>query len=192
PAAQKAQRYSGRFTVLSVELASSTPPQLGHRMFQDRSKSPVRAACRNPAITRSSSSFPWRAKSSALIRLSARSGASRTSRSIAPATSGSAAWRRAENRDSDSLMVQKVGCPSSMEKGARAYPASRLAPSVKRRDSIRVARPHGSPTMTAIPDKFLDLVTKKKAFANLATVMPDGSPQVTPVWIDYADGLIKV
>ena len=46
--------------------------------------------------------------------------------------------------------------------------------------------------MTAIPDKFLDLVTKKKAFANLATVMPDGSPQVTPVWIDYADGLLRV
>jgi PPOX class probable F420-dependent enzyme len=46
--------------------------------------------------------------------------------------------------------------------------------------------------MTAIPDKFLDLVTKKKAFANLATVMPDGSPQVTPVWVDYANGLIRV
>ena len=46
--------------------------------------------------------------------------------------------------------------------------------------------------MTAIPDKFLDLVTQKKAFANLATVMPDGSPQVTPVWIDYADGLLRV
>ncbi len=35
-----------------------------------------------------------------------------------------------------------------------------------------------------IPDKFVDLF-KKTAFANLATVMPDGSPQVTPVWIDY-------
>jgi PPOX class probable F420-dependent enzyme len=46
--------------------------------------------------------------------------------------------------------------------------------------------------MTAIPDKFLDLVTKKKAFANLATLMPDGSPQVTPVWVDYAGGMIKV
>jgi PPOX class probable F420-dependent enzyme len=46
--------------------------------------------------------------------------------------------------------------------------------------------------MTAIPDKFLDLVTKKKAFASLATVMPDGSPQVTPVWIDYANGLLRV
>jgi len=46
--------------------------------------------------------------------------------------------------------------------------------------------------MTAIPDKFLDLVTQKKAFANLATVMPDGSPQVTTVWIDYAGGLLRV
>ena len=46
--------------------------------------------------------------------------------------------------------------------------------------------------MTAIPDKFLDLVTKKKAYANLATLMPDGSPQVTPVWIDYAHGLLRV
>ncbi len=35
-----------------------------------------------------------------------------------------------------------------------------------------------------IPDKYLDLF-KKKAFANLATLMPDGSPQVTPVWCDY-------
>jgi len=46
--------------------------------------------------------------------------------------------------------------------------------------------------MTAIPDKFLDLVTKKKAFANLATLMPDGSPQVTPVWIDYSNGVLRV
>jgi len=46
--------------------------------------------------------------------------------------------------------------------------------------------------MTAIPDKFLDLVTKKKAFANLATVMPDGTPQVTPVWIDYVGGVLRV
>ena len=37
----------------------------------------------------------------------------------------------------------------------------------------------------AIPEKFLDLLTTKKTFANIATVMPDGSPQVTPVWIDY-------
>ena len=36
----------------------------------------------------------------------------------------------------------------------------------------------------AIPPKYLDLFTKK-AFASLATLMPDGRPQVTPVWCDY-------
>ncbi|HUI17968.1 MAG TPA: PPOX class F420-dependent oxidoreductase [Alphaproteobacteria bacterium] len=46
--------------------------------------------------------------------------------------------------------------------------------------------------MTAIPQRYLDLVEKKKAFANLATVMPDGSPQVTPVWVDYKGGLVRV
>lgn len=46
--------------------------------------------------------------------------------------------------------------------------------------------------MTAIPDKFLDLVKDKKAFANLATVMPDGTPQVTPVWFDYLNGVLRV
>ena len=35
-----------------------------------------------------------------------------------------------------------------------------------------------------IPDKYKDLFNKK-AFAALGTVMPDGSPQVTPVWVDY-------
>lgn len=36
----------------------------------------------------------------------------------------------------------------------------------------------------AIPEKYLDLF-QKKAFANLATLMPDGRPQVTPVWCDF-------
>src|SRR5881396_1016224 len=36
----------------------------------------------------------------------------------------------------------------------------------------------------AIPDQYKDLF-RKKAFASLATLMPDGSPQVTPVWCDY-------
>jgi len=35
-----------------------------------------------------------------------------------------------------------------------------------------------------IPEKYKDLF-QKKAFGHLATLMPDGSPQVTPVWIDY-------
>src|SRR5262249_48876249 len=43
-----------------------------------------------------------------------------------------------------------------------------------------------------IPEKYLDLLQRKKAFANLATLMPDGSPQVTPVWCDYKDGLVRV
>jgi len=36
----------------------------------------------------------------------------------------------------------------------------------------------------AVPEKYRDLFDKK-AFASLATVMPDGRPQVTPVWCDY-------
>lgn len=43
-----------------------------------------------------------------------------------------------------------------------------------------------------IPDKYMDLLTDKIAFANLATVMPDGSPQVTPVWFQFKDGIIRV
>jgi PPOX class probable F420-dependent enzyme len=46
--------------------------------------------------------------------------------------------------------------------------------------------------MTAIPEKYLDLFKQKKAFASLATVMPDGSPQVTPVWFDFKNGAIRV
>jgi len=37
---------------------------------------------------------------------------------------------------------------------------------------------------TTIPQNFMDLF-KKPAFANLATLNADGSPQVTPVWIDF-------
>jgi len=46
--------------------------------------------------------------------------------------------------------------------------------------------------MVAIPDKFQDLLQRKKAFAFLATVMPDGSPQVTPVWFDYTNGRLRM
>lgn len=37
---------------------------------------------------------------------------------------------------------------------------------------------------STIPDKYMDLFNKP-AFANLATLMPDGAPQVTPVWVDF-------
>ena len=35
-----------------------------------------------------------------------------------------------------------------------------------------------------VPTAFLDLF-QKQAFAHLATLMPDGRPQVTPVWCDF-------
>ena len=41
------------------------------------------------------------------------------------------------------------------------------------------------PETVAIPDQYKDLLSGKKAFASLATLMPDGTPQVTPVWFDY-------
>lgn len=37
---------------------------------------------------------------------------------------------------------------------------------------------------SAIPSSHADLLTKQ-AFAHLVTLMPDGAPQVTPVWVDY-------
>ena len=42
-----------------------------------------------------------------------------------------------------------------------------------------------------IPDKFRDLFSKR-AFASLSTLMPDGSPQVTPVWCDIEGDLVIV
>jgi PPOX class probable F420-dependent enzyme len=39
--------------------------------------------------------------------------------------------------------------------------------------------------MSSIPEAFLDLLTTKKAFAHLATLMKDGTPQVSPIWIDF-------
>jgi PPOX class probable F420-dependent enzyme len=46
-------------------------------------------------------------------------------------------------------------------------------------------------TKQAIPEQYLDLF-QKRAYAHLATLMPDGSPQVTPVWVDLQDGDIIV
>ena len=42
-----------------------------------------------------------------------------------------------------------------------------------------------------IPDEFKDLFGKV-AYANIATVMPDGTPQVTPVWFDYDGNYLRV
>jgi PPOX class probable F420-dependent enzyme len=37
--------------------------------------------------------------------------------------------------------------------------------------------------MATIPDRIRDIFSKR-SFAHLATLMPDGSPQVSPVWLD--------
>lgn len=42
-----------------------------------------------------------------------------------------------------------------------------------------------------IPAGFRDLL-EKPAFAHLATLMRDGSPQVTPVWVDVHGGYVRV
>ena len=40
--------------------------------------------------------------------------------------------------------------------------------------------------MSTIPETFIDLFKRdKKAFAHVATIMADGSPQLTPVWFNY-------
>jgi PPOX class probable F420-dependent enzyme len=39
--------------------------------------------------------------------------------------------------------------------------------------------------MATIPASHSDLLTTKTAFANVATLNVDGSPQVTPVWVDF-------
>lgn len=43
----------------------------------------------------------------------------------------------------------------------------------------------------SIPEKYRDLFTKR-AFASLGTLMSDGSPQVTPVWVDLDGDLVVV
>lgn len=42
-----------------------------------------------------------------------------------------------------------------------------------------------------IPKNYLDLFSKR-AFGNLATLMPDGRPQVTPVWCNLEGGYLLV
>ncbi len=42
-----------------------------------------------------------------------------------------------------------------------------------------------------IPDEFCDLF-EKKTFGHLATVMNNGTPQVTPVWCDYDGTHVRI
>ena len=43
--------------------------------------------------------------------------------------------------------------------------------------------------MSIVPEKYLDILEGPN-LAHLATVMPDGSPQVTPVWFEFDGQLI--
>lgn len=45
--------------------------------------------------------------------------------------------------------------------------------------------------MTTPLDRYRDLLDKK-AFAHLATVGPDGAPQVTPVWFDFDGTHVRI
>ena len=42
-----------------------------------------------------------------------------------------------------------------------------------------------------IPEKYADLF-EKPSFGNLTTLMKDGSPQVTPVWVDFDGKHVRV
>ena len=43
---------------------------------------------------------------------------------------------------------------------------------------------HSIPSAHSIPAKYVDLL-ENPTFAHLTTLMPDGSPQVSPVWCDF-------
>lgn len=45
--------------------------------------------------------------------------------------------------------------------------------------------------MATIPDKYHDLFAKK-TFAHLATVGRDGTPQVTPVWVEFDGTHVRI
>jgi PPOX class probable F420-dependent enzyme len=46
--------------------------------------------------------------------------------------------------------------------------------------------------MSAVPEAYSDLLTTKKAFASLATLNADGTPQVTPVWFDWDGSRLRI
>jgi PPOX class probable F420-dependent enzyme len=52
-------------------------------------------------------------------------------------------------------------------------------------------RSAGETGMHALPEK-AKAILRKRAFAHIATLMPDGSPQVSPVWVDVDGDRILV
>ncbi len=45
--------------------------------------------------------------------------------------------------------------------------------------------------MLKIPEAYMDLL-ERPVVAVLATINPDGTPQASPVWVDYAEGYVRV
>ena len=45
--------------------------------------------------------------------------------------------------------------------------------------------------MVQLPASHADII-KKKSFAHFATLMADGTPQVSPVWVDEKDGYVLI
>src|SRR2546425_383726 len=78
-----------------------------------------------------------------------------------------------EKRKTRSLPRQNGGSASS-------EPWSSIMPVAPNRFRFTAS---GGSMSQAIPDKYRDLFSKR-AFASLGTLMPDGRPQVTPVWCD--------
>ena len=46
--------------------------------------------------------------------------------------------------------------------------------------------------MAKVPQEYRDLLVERPVLVSLATVQPDGQPQVTPVWIDMEGDLLRV
>lgn len=46
--------------------------------------------------------------------------------------------------------------------------------------------------MATVPQEYRDLLVERPILVSLATVQPDGQPQVTPVWIDMEGDLLRV
>ncbi len=45
---------------------------------------------------------------------------------------------------------------------------------------------------TKVPASYMDIMTQKQSYGHLATLMPDGTPQVTPVWFDMSGDKVRV
>jgi PPOX class probable F420-dependent enzyme len=45
--------------------------------------------------------------------------------------------------------------------------------------------------MVKVPESHADIL-KKKSFAHFATLMPDGTPQVSPVWVDQQGDYVLI